>query len=308
MAQPKDSVLVTGSTALATDVEGTYALPARPSVWHRLGQTARSQPVGVFGLFLTLVVVVIVIFGPYLATHEPDAETTNLLASPSGEHWFGTDLKGRDYFSRTLAGGRITVTIAVVSLALGTAAGTLIGMVSAYVRFLDLLLQRLIDAILALPGLFLILLFITVFGKEVEILIYVLALSVTPPLVRIARAATLSTLTNPYVEAAEVVGASWLRILLRHVLPNITPTVGTIFAVGVGNLMLVTGALGFLGLGVQPPQSEWGQMVADSRQYVASASHLFIYPAIGLALAVLGVNLLGDSLRDLWDPRLRGTT
>ena len=298
---------MTEATALATNVEDTYVLPARPSIWRRLGQTARSQPVGVFGLFLTLVVVVIVVFGPYLATHEPDAETTNLLASPSGEHWFGTDLKGRDYFSRTLAGGRITVAIAVLSLALGTAAGTLIGMVSAYVRLLDLLLQRLIDAILALPGLFLILLFITVFGKDVEILIYVLALSVTPPLVRIARAATLSTLTNPYVEAAEVVGASWLRILLRHVLPNITPTVGTIFAVGVGNLMLVTGALGFLGLGVQPPQSEWGQMVADSRQYVASASHLFIYPAIGLALAVLGVNLLGDSLRDLWDPRLRGT-
>jgi len=308
MAQPKDPVLVTESAALATSTEDPAALVARPGIWQRLGKTARSQPVGVFGLFLTLVVVVIVIFGPYLATHEPDAETTNLLASPSGEHWFGTDLKGRDYFSRTLAGGRITVTIAVVSLALGTAAGTLIGMVSAYVRFLDLLLQRLIDAILALPGLFLILLFITVFGKEVQILIYVLALSVTPPLVRIARAATLSTLTNPYVEAAEVVGASWLRILLRHVLPNIAPTVGTIFAVGVGNLMLVTGALGFLGLGVQPPQSEWGQMIANSRQYVASASHLFIYPAIGLALAVLGVNLLGDSLRDLWDPRLRGTT
>lgn len=299
---------MTEATARATSVDDTYTLAARPSIWRRLGKTARSQPVGVFGLFLSLVVVAIVIFGPYIATHEPDSESTNLLASPSGEHWFGTDLKGRDYFSRTLAGGRITVTIAVVSLALGTAAGTLIGMVSAYVRFLDLLLQRLIDAILALPGLFLILLFITVFGNAVEILIYVLALSVTPPLVRIARAATLSTLTNPYVEAAEVVGASWLRILLRHVLPNITPTVGTIFAVGVGNLMLVTGALGFLGLGVQPPQSEWGQMIANSRQYVASASHLFIFPAIGLALAVLGVNLLGDSLRDLWDPRLRGTT
>ena len=165
-------------------------------------------------------VVVIVVFGPYLATHEPDAETTNLLASPSGEHWFGTDLKGRDYFSRTLAGGRITVVLAVAALALGTAAGTLIGMASAYLKILDLLLQRLIDAILALPGLFLILLFITVFGKDVEILIYVVALSVTPALVRIARAATLSTLTNPYVEAAEVVGASGVRILLRHVLPD----------------------------------------------------------------------------------------
>ena len=298
---------MTGVATLSASEQDAGLIAPRASIWRRLGDTARAQPVGVLGLFLTLLVVVIVIFGPYIATHEPDSETTNLLASPSGDNWFGTDLKGRDYFSRTMAGGRITVTIAVVSLALGTVAGTIIGMVSAYVRILDLLLQRLIDAILALPGLFLILLFITVFGKEVEILIYVLALSVTPPLVRIARAATLSTLTNPYVEAAEVVGASWVRILLRHVLPNITPTIGTIFAVGVGNLMLVTGALGFLGLGVQPPQSEWGSMIADSRQYVASASHLFIYPAIGLALAVLGVNLLGDSLRDIWDPRLRGT-
>ncbi len=298
---------MTGVATLSASEQDAGLLAPRASIWRRLGDTARAQPVGVLGLFLTLLVVVIVIFGPYIATHEPDSETTNLLASPSGDNWFGTDLKGRDYFSRTMAGGRITVTIAVVSLAVGTVAGTIIGMVSAYVRLVDLLLQRLIDAILALPGLFLILLFITVFGKEVEILIYVLALSVTPPLVRIARAATLSTLTNPYVEAAEVVGASWVRILLRHVLPNITPTIGTIFAVGVGNLMLVTGALGFLGLGVQPPQSEWGSMIADSRQYVASASHLFIYPAIGLALAVLGVNLLGDSLRDMWDPRLRGT-
>ena len=298
---------MTSSVASASGTQEAYTLPPRPSVWRRLGRTARGQPVGVVGLFLSLVVVAIVIFGPYLGTHEPDAETTNLLASPSGDHWFGTDLKGRDYFSRTLAGGRITVTIAVVSLALGTAAGTLIGMVSAYVRLVDLLLQRLIDAILALPGLFLILLFITVFGKEVQILIYVIALSVTPPLVRIARASTLSTLTNPYVEAAEVMGASGIRIILRHVLPNIAPTIGVIFAVGLGNVMLITGGLGFLGLGVQPPQSEWGQMIADSRTYVASASHMFIFPAIGLALSVLGVNLLGDSLRDLWDPRLRGT-
>ena len=160
---------------------------------------------------------------------------------------------------------------------------------------------------LALPGLFLILLFIIVLGRDLDVLIYVIALSVTPPLVRIARASTLSTLTNPYVEAAQVLGGSGTRILLRHVLPNIVPTIGVIFAVGVGNLMLVTGALGFLGLGVEPPQSEWGRMIADSRTYISSASHLFIFPGIGLALAVLGVNLLGDSLRDLWDPRMRGT-
>ncbi|MCY4392766.1 MAG: ABC transporter permease [Chloroflexi bacterium] len=282
-------------------------LPARPSVWWRMARTARAQPVGVFGLFLTLIVVVIVVFGPTIATHDPDKQSGNLLASPSGESWFGTDEKGRDYFSRTMAGGRITVIVAALSLAIATVAGTLLGMISAYVRGIDIIFQRIIDAMLALPGLFLILLFLIVFGRDTQVLVLVLALSVTPPLVRIARASTLSTLTNPYVEAAEVMGASWRRILLRHVLPNIAPTIGVIFAVGVGNLMLATGALGFLGLGVQPPQSEWGRMIADSRSYISFASHMFIYPAIGLALAVLGVNLLGDSLRDLWDPRMRGT-
>jgi len=296
-AEPVDATAATGPI-----------LPPRPSVGARLGRTARAQPVGVFGLFLTLIVLVIVVFGPTIATHDPDKQSGNLLASPSGETWFGTDEKGRDYFSRTMAGGRITVIVASLSLALATAVGTLLGMISAYVRGIDLIFQRIIDAMLALPGLFLILLFLIVFGRDTEVLVLVLALSVTPPLVRIARASTLSTLTNPYVEAAEVMGASWLRILLRHVLPNIAPTIGVIFAVGVGNLMLATGALGFLGLGVQPPQSEWGRMVADSRQYISSDAHLFIFPAIGLALAVLGVNLLGDSLRDLWDPRMRGTT
>ncbi len=294
--------------AAQPEVMGGYVLTPREGVWRRLGRTARTQPVGVFGLFLTLVVLFIVIVGPYLTTHDPDSQSTDLLTSPSAENWFGTDEKGRDYFSRTMAGGRITVLVAVLSLALGTAAGTLLGMISAYAPLVDLVFQRLIDAILALPGLFLILLFIIVFGSDMQVLILVLALTVTPSLIRITRASTLSTMTNQYVEGAEVAGASWIRILLRHVLPNIAPTIGVIFAVGVGNLMLVTGSLGFLGLGVRPPQSEWGLMIAESRTYISSASHLFIFPAIGLALAVLGVNLLGDSLRDLWDPRMRGTT
>ena len=279
----------------------------RPGIWRRLGRTARSQPVGAFGFFLTLIVLVIVIFGPMIATADPNKQSGNLLAPPSAENWLGTDEQGRDYFSRVMTGGRVTVAIAVFALALGTVAGTVLGMISAYSKPVDLVFQRIIDAILALPGLFLILLFITVFGKNVNVLIYVLALTVTPPLIRIARASTLSTLTNPYVEAAEVMGASGIRIILRHVLPNIAPTIGVIFAVGLGNVMLITGSLGFLGLGVEPPQSEWGRMIADSRSYISSYSHLFIFPSIGLALAVLAVNLLGDSLRDLWDPRMRGT-
>lgn len=295
------------ATATPTVSADEPVLTPRPGLWRRLGRTARAQPVGTFGLFLTLVLLVIVIFGPMIATADPNKQSGNLLAPPSTESWLGTDEQGRDYFSRVMTGGRVTVAIAVFALALGTVVGTVLGMISAYSKPIDLVFQRIIDAMLALPGLFLILLFITVFGKNVNVLIYVLALTVTPPLIRIARASTLSTLTNPYVEAAEVMGASGIRIILRHVLPNIAPTIGVIFAVGLGNVMLITGSLGFLGLGVEPPQSEWGRMIADSRSYISSYSHLFIFPSIGLALAVLAVNLLGDSLRDLWDPRMRGT-
>ncbi len=142
---------------------GEMILSNRPSIWRRLGKTAREQPVGVFGLFLTLIVLVIVIFGSTIATDDPNKQTANLLATPSSESWFGTDEKGRDYFSRTMTGGRITVAVAVFSLAIATVAGTLLGMISAYLGTLDLIFQRIIDAMLALPGLFLILLFLTVF-------------------------------------------------------------------------------------------------------------------------------------------------
>lgn len=289
----------------ATFLEGV-AVSVRPSVWRRLGRTARAQPVGVVGLFLSLILLFIVVFGQFLQTHDPNAFGPDLLASPSSEHWFGTDVQGRDYFSRTMEGGRITVSIAFLALALGTVVGTVLGMISAYSRPLDLILQRVVDAVMALPGLFLILLFIVVFGGDYKVLIAVIGIGVTFPLTRIARGAALTTLTNPYIEAAEVAGATGTRILFRHLLPNIAPTIGVVFAVGVGNVMLTTGSLGFIGLGVDPPQAEWGRMIAESRSFILSDQHLFIYPAIGLAIAVLGVNLLGDSLRDLWDPRMRG--
>ena len=282
------------------------ALSTRPGLMRRLGRIAKAQPVGVFGLVLTLFLLFIVVFGPYLGTDDPNAFGPDLLASPSSEHWFGTDVQGRDVYSRTMEGGRITVSIAFLALALGTVAGTTLGMISAYSRWIDLIMQRLVDAIMALPGLFLILLFLVAFGGSYKVLIVVIGLGVTFPLIRLARGAALSTLTNPYIEAAEVAGASAPRILFRHLLPNIAPTIGVVFAVGVGNVMLTTGALGFLGLGIDPPQAEWGRMIAESRTYILSDQHLFIFPAIGLAIAVLGVNLLGDALRDLWDPRMRG--
>ena len=282
-------------------------IPQRASISKRLATIVRQQPVGVVGFFLVILLLLIVAFGPIVSQQSPDILTANMLALPFGDSWFGTDERGRDYFARVMEGGRVTVLLSFFALLTGTVAGTFVGMISAYSRKIDLIVQRFVDAMLALPGLFLILLFITVFGTDLVVLVFTIGFVTSPAISRIARGVTLATLTNPYIESAEVAGASWIRILLRHVLPNILPTLGVIFSVGLGNVMLLMGGLGFLGLGVQPPQAEWGQMISESRAYFSMRPWLFLFPGLGLALAVLGINLLGDSLRDLWDPRMRGS-
>ena len=290
------------------NIDQVNLAPNKPHILTRLKTIAKEQPVGVIGFILVVLLLAIVAFGPVVAQASPDKLTANMLALPFGDSWFGTDERGRDYFARVMEGGRVTVLLSFFALLTGTVAGTLLGMISAYSKAIDIVAQRFVDAILALPGLFLILLFITVFGTDLHVLVFTIGFVTTPGISRIARGITLGTLTNPYIESAEVAGASWVRILLRHVLPNILPTIGVIFSVGLGNVMLLMGGLGFLGLGVQPPQAEWGQMISESSAYFSMRPWLFLFPGFGLALAVLGVNLLGDALRDLWDPRMRGSS
>ncbi len=267
---------------------------------------ARTQPLGTFGLTLVLIIVFIALFGEWLVRSDPDAFSNDILQGPNAKHWFGTDHIGRDYYSRVISGARITVALAVIAVAIGFGIGTVLGMASAWaLGWFDLFFQRLIDALLALPGIILALALVAVFGRETHVLILILTLLITPGVTRFARGTALSLLNEPYIEAAQALGAGTPRILLRHLLPNLLPSVAVVVTTSVGGLLLVSAGLSFLGLGVQPPTAEWGKMLAEGRNYYLTAPYLAIFPGVGLSLAVLGVNLFGDAIRDVWDPRLR---
>jgi len=267
---------------------------------------ARTQPLGTFGLTLVVIIVFVAVFGEWLVRSDPDALSNDILRSPNAKHWFGTDHIGRDYYSRVVSGARITVALAVIAVAIGFGIGTVLGMASAWaLGWFDLFFQRVIDALLALPGIILALALVAVFGRDTHVLILILTLLITPGVTRFARGTALSLLNEPYIEAAQALGAGTPRILLRHLLPNLLPSVAVVVTTSVGGLLLVSAGLSFLGLGVQPPTAEWGKMLAEGRDYYLHAPYLAIFPGVGLSLAVLGVNLFGDAIRDVWDPRLR---
>jgi peptide/nickel transport system permease protein len=273
---------------------------------HRLLKAARSQPLGAVGLALILMLVFAAAAAPLISPYDPNEVSIDVLQRPSRDHWFGTDNFGRDYFSRILAGARVSITVALAAITAGVFAGSFIGMVSAYLGgVFDLVFQRLVDTMLALPFLVVAMLFVAVFGSSVINLIVVLALALTPGISRVARGSAVAVLAEPYIEAARVVGVSAPRLLVRYVLPNIAAPVLVILTTGVGTVILAEAGLSFLGLGIAPPQAEWGQMLSLSRTYALQAPWLAIFPGAAISLAVLGFNLFGDAIRDLWDPRLR---
>ena len=272
----------------------------------RFGRFARTQPLGAFGLLLVIIIVVIAIFGEWMVRADPDALSSETLEGPGAAHWFGTDSNGRDYYSRMVSGGRITIALAVLGVVLGFAGGTVLGVISAWAKgWLDLLFQRVIDALLALPGIILALFLVTVLGRDTLDLVLVLTLLIIPPITRFARGTTLSLLTEPYIEAAHALGARTPRVLGRHLFPNLLPSVAVVVTTSIGSLLLISAGLSFLGLGVQPPTAEWGNLLAESREFTLYAPYLAIFPGLAISLAVLGVNLFGDAIRDVWDPRLR---
>jgi peptide/nickel transport system permease protein len=281
-------------------------IPAGAGAWRRLGRTARRNPLGLFGLVLVGVVMFMAIFGPWLA---PDANkvTRDILHGPSSEHWFGTDQLGRDYFARVVAGARLSMSLALGAMAIGVTAALLIGMTSAYARGpVDLLGQRAIDMMLAFPGLILLLLLGQVLGRGWQSVAVGLGILYAAGLSRIIRANTLATMTRPYVDAARVIGANPLRIVFRHVLPNIGPPLLVYVTALIGGAILAEGSLSFLGLGVAPPAPSWGRMLSEARTQWRDP-YLSFFPGLAMTIAVLGFYLLGDALRDIFDPRLRGS-
>jgi peptide/nickel transport system permease protein len=275
-----------------------------------VGTAARRSPVGALAGAVILLLVAVAIFGPMLAPYDPlELHRADRLIGPNQKYWLGTDVYGRDQFSRLVHGTRVSVIVGLAPVTLSIAAGSAIGIVSAYAGGAkDVVVQRVMDALMAFPGLITILVMVALLGPTLLNVVLVLAIVTTPTVNRVARGLTLATLGLPYIEAARASGASQFRIITMHIVPNVFPAVLILAASLIGGAILAEASLSFLGLGVPPPEPTWGNLLAgENRGAFEVAPWLAIYPGLAIAVAVLAFNLLGDTLRDTLDPRLRGT-
>jgi peptide/nickel transport system permease protein len=261
----------------------------------------------VIGVVLLVIMVLSAAIAPVLAPYDPiEQDQKASLAPPSKEHLLGTDVLGRDVLSRLLWGGRQSLRVGLLAVAIGAAAGTSLGLLAGfYGGWVGSVIMRFVDLLLALPGILLALTIVAATGPSLENLIIAVGISAIPGYARVVNGAVLNLKTRSYLEAAQAVGARDARLIVRHVLPNILAPVLVLSTVGLGNAMLVGASLSFLGLGVQPPTPEWGAMLSQGREYIFGFWWIATFPGIAILLAVIAINLLGEGLRDLLDPRLR---
>ncbi len=271
-----------------------------------MSELIRTPP-GAVGALLLALIIVAVLFGPLLAPYDPQTfYTTVRLQGPSADHWLGTDQFGRDLLSRLLHGSRATIAFGLGATGLGVCAGSLIG-VSAGVAggWVDSIIMRTLDGLLAVPDLLFTLLIVTMLGGGTGHAMLAVAVAFTPGMARIARSSVLSIREREYVLAAVARGESQGYIILREVIPNAIGPIVVEATIRVSFAIMIGATLGFLGLGAQPPSTEWGLMVAEARQFMFRSPWGVAVPGLAIAVAALGFNLFGDALRDSFDPRRR---
>ncbi|MBM3541125.1 MAG: ABC transporter permease [Alphaproteobacteria bacterium] len=259
------------------------------------------------GLGITVFVLLAIAIGPSISPYSPTKmDFTALLQPPSAKHWFGTNSNGIDVLTRVLYGARISLFISVCGVSLGAIAGVLIGMTSAYVgKWVDAIAMRFVDLVFAFPIFVLALMLMLILGFGVQSVIVAIALVYIPNFARIARNTTMTVKAEPYIQAAQLMGQSRLRIMVREILPNIAAPLFVQFTVGLAFGIVIEAGLSFLGLGVQPPTPSLGVMMADGKDYFHRGPWVLTLSGLALTIAILGLNLLGDGLRDMLDPRLR---
>lgn len=274
-----------------------------------LWRLIKEKPLGACGGVIVLGLLLCALLAPWIATYPYDQTNVRQRLKPSGTQFYlGTDNLGRDIFSRIIYGARVSVTVGFGAVGISLCLATTIGMMSGYFGGkIDVLAQRLVDAFMAIPFLFGSLFIMAILGPGLLNVILSIGCLSAANSSRIIRSATLATRENQFVEAARAVGASHRRILLRYILPNIMATIIIIATINLGFAILTESALSFLGMGVPPPYPSWGEMLSGSgRSYMHKAPWMATWPGVAISLAVFGFNMLGDALRDLLDPRLRG--
>jgi len=303
-AQGLDAATVTATPQLAGR-KGLLSDNAKRAI-----RRFRQSPLSMAGLAIVVALVLVAVVGPFFVPYPKDAagavHIKEKLDPPTMAHWFGTDQVGRDVFTRVVVGARISLLAGLTVIALATAIGTLLGAVAGFFGGkVDEVIMRITDIFLTIPDLVLAMAFAAALGPGLTNVMIAVSLVWWPGYCRLTRANVMSLRDAQFAEAAQSLGASRSRVLFRHVLPNAFPTILVKASMDIGFAVLTTAALGFIGLGTQPPTPDWGVMIADGRKYLREAWWASTFPGIAILLTVLAFNLLGDGLRDVLDPRAR---
>ena len=288
--------------------EIALAAPAPASVsptWLRFKDAFRRHPTAIVGGVVLLAMILVAIFAPWLASADPQATVPSLrLKPPSETSWFGTDMLGRDVYSRVIYGSRISLEVGLAVALLSTALGLAIGLVTGYLRWVDAIVMRIMDGLMSIPPVLLAIALMALTKASVGNVIVAITLAEIPRVVRLVRSLVLTLREQPYVEAAVAAGTSLPRILVRHILPNTTAPLLVQATYVCASAMITEAILSFIGAGTPPNIPSWGNIMAEARSLFQIAGYLIFFPAIFLSITVLAVNLLGDGMRDALDPRL----
>jgi peptide/nickel transport system permease protein len=284
------------------------AIPAARSVsptWRRFKEAFRRHPTAIAGALVLTAMIVVAVFAPWLGTTDPQlVAPIRRLKQPSAEFWFGTDMLGRDVYSRVAFGARVSLAIGIAVAILSVAVGLAIGLVTGFIRWLDGIVMRVMDGLMSIPPVLLAIALMALTKASIENVVIAITLAEVPRVVRLVRSLVLTLREEPYVEAAIAAGTSLPRILLRHILPN---TVAPLLVQGTyvcASAMITEAILSFIGAGTPPNIPSWGNIMAEARSLFQIAGYLILFPGLCLSLTVLAVNMLGDGMRDALDPRL----
>ena len=274
-------------------------------IWNRL----RKNKLAMLGLAILVVMVALAVCADWIADYDTNVTGMNMaerLQTPSAKHWFGTDSYGRDVFARIIHGSRLSLSLSIFAMLAAVAIGSIIGAIAGYYGGrVDDVLMRLMDILLAIPPMLMSISIVAALGHSMVNLMVALSLAYIPVFARVIRSSILTVKGQEFIEAAKACGTSNARIILRHIIPNAIGPIIVQATLAMGSTILIISSLSFMGMGIQPPQPEWGTMLYEGRDLIRTSPYLVIFPGVAIALAVLSLNLLGDGLRDALDPRMK---
>ncbi len=278
----------------------------RPPIFDTLRHLSRNRGAAI-GAVLLVLLALMAVFAPLIAPYSPIKQNfQEVLKSPSLKHLLGTDNFGRDVLSRIMYGARLSLSVGIIAAGIGAGLGVIFGLISGYYGgWIDSIIMRIMDAMLAFPGILMAMTVVAILGSGLVNVMVAVGIASVPTFARLVRGSVLSARQNDYVEAAHVVGCRSGRIMMRHILPNVFAPLLTLTTLRVSRAILSAAALNFLGLGAQPPIPEWGVMLANGRNYLRGYWWLATFPGLAIMITTLSINMLGDGLRDVLDPRLR---